>query len=229
MENTIIDEIRNGIAELRHRLEGLEKRLDEYQTREVETSAVAHNETLAGETVSPAAEPDNHQAETVGTTEEAEAASEVPKPENQELDIVVGQMQEEAIDLGIELPELASPNLARSLNDRLSERSLNDVQSERGVKSVSDSAAAVPAWKKDRPGTPVKNIISAISLNDRVLLIKTLFREDPLLFQQSISELNAMDSLKEGEDYISSHFPEWKMNSDIVYRFMMAVRRKLTK
>ena len=75
---------------------------------------------------------------------------------------------------------------------------------------------------------PVKNIISAISLNDRVLLINVLFREDPMLFQETITKFNSMGSLGEALAYISENFPEWDMNTEPVYRLMMAVRRKLS-
>ena len=47
--------------------------------------------------------------------------------------------------------------------------------------AVMDVMAEKQAWRTDRPGMPVKNIISAISLNDRVLLINTLFGEYPIL------------------------------------------------
>lgn len=82
-------------------------------------------------------------------------------------------------------------------------------------------------WAKDIPGGPVSNIISGISLNDRVLLINTLFKEDPLLFQRTIGAFNAMGSLREAYEHITSTFPDWNLSSDIVYRLMMAVRRKL--
>ena len=93
--------------------------------------------------------------------------------------------------------------------------------------AVMDVMAEKQAWRTDRPGMPVKNIISAISLNDRVMLINVLFREDPMLFQDTIAKFNAMGSLKEALDYVSGNFPEWDMNSEPVYRLMMAVRRKL--
>ena len=82
-------------------------------------------------------------------------------------------------------------------------------------------------WAKDIPGGLVSNIISGISLNDRVLLINTLFKEDPILFQQTIAAFNAMASLSEAVEHVRSHFPDWNLSSDIVYRLMMAVRRKL--
>ncbi|MCI1640249.1 MAG: hypothetical protein LKI42_03110 [Bacteroidales bacterium] len=83
------------------------------------------------------------------------------------------------------------------------------------------------AWKTDMPGTAVSNVISAISLNDRALFINTLFSQDPLLFRENIMKINAMSSLEEAENYIGKTFPKWNMHSAVVYRFMMAVRRKL--
>ena len=94
--------------------------------------------------------------------------------------------------------------------------------------AVMDVMAEKQAWRTDRPGMPVKNIISAISLNDRVFLINTLFGEDPMLFQETISKFNAMGSLSEALAYIDEKHPDWDMNSDAVYRLMMAVRRKLS-
>lgn len=82
-------------------------------------------------------------------------------------------------------------------------------------------------WMIDIPGSKVSNVISAISLNDRVLLINTLFKENPELFQQTISKFNNMGSLSEAISYVLVTFPEWNLNSDVVYRLMMAVRRKL--
>lgn len=82
-------------------------------------------------------------------------------------------------------------------------------------------------WAKDIPGGPVSNIISGISLNDRVLLINTLFKEDPMLFQNTIGAFNNMECFADACDYIQEHFPDWNLSSETVYRLMMAVRRKL--
>ena len=82
-------------------------------------------------------------------------------------------------------------------------------------------------WMMDIPGGEVANLISGISLNDRVLFINTLFREDPKLFQKTVTQLNAMASLEDAVSFLVNHFPEWNLSSELVYRFMMAVRRKL--
>lgn len=100
---------------------------------------------------------------------------------------------------------------------------------ESGVESQPEPvpAALDYQWAKDIPGGPVSNIISGISLNDRVLFINTLFKEDPILFQQTIAAFNGMAALSEAVEYVRTNFPGWNLGSDIVYRLMMAVRRKL--
>jgi len=107
--------------------------------------------------------------------------------------------------------------------------------------SVSETAeeakpapAAVPkegtermAWRLDKPGMSVKNIRSGISLYDRALFIGTLFKEDYALYDKTIGDLNNLSSLDEAVDYLTEAFPDWNLKSDIVYNFIMAIRKKL--
>ena len=104
---------------------------------------------------------------------------------------------------------------------------INDKQERKSKKAVMDVMGEKCAWKTAMPGTPVKNIISAISLNDRVLFINSLFKENPIAFQEAIATFNSMSSFAEAEEYVLQNHPEWNLNSDIVYRLMMAIRRKL--
>ena len=69
-------------------------------------------------------------------------------------------------------------------------------------------------------------LLSAISLNDRVQFINVLFDEDPVKFQQTRAKINAMTSLDDVVEFITANF-NWDMSSQVVYRFMMAVRRKV--
>ena len=105
--------------------------------------------------------------------------------------------------------------------------SINDKQERKARKAVMDVMGQKLAWKTAMPGTPVKNVISAISLNDRVLFINTLFKEDPMAFQEAIAAFNGMSSFEEAEEYVKTNYPDWNLNSDLVFRLMMAVRRKL--
>ena len=93
--------------------------------------------------------------------------------------------------------------------------------------TINDSHSTDQAWRKDIPGSPVRDIRSAISLNDRVFFINNLFDEDAQAFVNALSSINAMTSLDEVVEFITSQYPGWNLNSEIVYRFMMAVRRKV--
>ena len=94
--------------------------------------------------------------------------------------------------------------------------------------TLNDSLAAGQAWRRDMPGTSVRDIRSAISLNDRVIFINQLFEEDAQAFVNALSDINQMTTLDEVVEYLAARYPQWNMNSDLVYRFMMAVRRKIS-
>ena len=94
-------------------------------------------------------------------------------------------------------------------------------------RAVIDSMTDRQAWRADMPGTPVKDIRSAISLNDRILFINMLFGQDPMAFQDALTKINQMGSLDEVVEYLVTERPEWDLESETVYRFMMAVRRKI--
>ena len=93
--------------------------------------------------------------------------------------------------------------------------------------TINDKMAADQAWRKDMPGTPVRDIRSAISLNDRVIFINHLFDEDAQAFVDALGKINSMQTLDEVVEFIVSGYPQWDLNSELVYRFMMAVRRKV--
>lgn len=94
-------------------------------------------------------------------------------------------------------------------------------------KTVAEAMEAKMLWKTAIPGGEVKDVRSAISLNDRVLFINKLFSENPAEFQQAVSVINSASSLEELISYFTEHYPQWDMDSDLVFRFMMAVRRKV--
>ena len=96
-----------------------------------------------------------------------------------------------------------------------------------GHKVITDQKYGNEAWRKDMPGPEVKDVRSAISLNDRVMFISTLFRDDSMLFQDVINRINALTTLEKAVQYLKENFPEWDMDSELVYRFMMSVRRKI--
>lgn len=169
-----------------------------------------------------------------------EAASEEPVKQ----DAPAEDLPEEPIDLSISVPDISAPSFedipqspvpedlpevseAAPAVEKKHRKRKTVLEAETAEKAVLDVMAEKEAWRTDRPGYPVKNIISAISLNDRLLLINSLFKEDPMLFQDTIAKFNEMGSLQEAIDYVKENFKDWDLNSEPVYRLMMAARRKL--
>ncbi len=155
----------------------------------------------------------------------------VPEPVAEEEPIDIAPEDDTPIDINItgieDLPEMSVRSESESVLTATEQRKAI-LDTAKADTAVMDVMAAKQAWRTDRPGMPVKNIISAISLNDRVLLINVLFGEDPMLFQDTIAKFNAMGSLSEALAFIAENHPDWDMNSEPVYRLMMAVRRKLS-
>ena len=145
---------------------------------------------------------------------EAEPVVEVePEPEVEPLPEVFPEPDEDDDD---DLPLFAEP-------ESIFEAAL---KAPKARTAVLDMMEDKQAWRTDMPGAPVKDILSAISLNDRVQFINVLFNGDPALFQQARAHINTLETLDQAVDYITSTY-NWDMGSQVVYRFMMAIRRKV--
>lgn len=124
--------------------------------------------------------------------------------------------------------EIETEEAPKKKKKRKAEKTLNEAEA-KGGKAVIDEMAIPQAWKLDLPGEHVNDIRSAIGLNDKALFVNALFRQDNALYQDTLRILNGMKTLAEAEKYLSENFPEWKTDSEDVYKFMMAVRRKISK
>lgn len=253
--NEIIEELRREIAEIKSRVAVLEDKLAALENDK--TDPVEHIDleqenilpdiaeiadvevTVEAPIVEPAVEEVEVKpvAEEIGdmpeeTTEESEAQEIEVKPEAHEIeDMPEADVQDNA---GDDLPGddggslfgvfgEAEPALAKTR----SVKTVNDANSSRVHKTIGESHTGTRAWLTDMPGPEVKDVRSAISLNDRVMFISSLFREDSMLFQDVVSKINAQTSIDKVASYLEETFPEWNMDSELVYRFMMAVRRKI--
>lgn len=138
------------------------------------------------------------------------------------------QYEEDSVGTVLEEPRPSLPqSYAIDLDDDVSVIPIFEKARKHKESAVVDTLASKESWRTDLPGSKVSDIRSAISLNDRILFINSLFGEDPAAFKETLTELNAMTSFEEGVTYVETIHPEWNMESDIVYRFMMAVRRRL--
>lgn len=245
---TILDEMRQAVSALRSQLDAIEGQMSALETaieaelaeKEVvvaEEEAVAPScdqvaapvEDAAAEAIQdmpeePVAEPVPDLPDEVSSAPVEEVVAEAPvapAPVEEEIpsDTLVMEEAPEPIDLGISDFSIVDIDMSAA--------NINEAEAVNVKPAVMDVMAEKCAWKTDMPGTPVKNVLSAISLNDRILFVNTLFGEDAALFQQTIQIFNTYTTLAEAEEYVRTNFRNWDMNSDVVYRFMMAARRKL--
>ena len=232
METTeLINELRAEIAALSLRVEQLEKQMAETQLLDFDAETIEAAEEPKA--VEPAPEAEPAEAAEAVLAAEAVPAEAVEPSVLEETDEPAAEPAEPAADApAAEEPEAAEAPAeapeAVLVEEPAAEAPIWDLDIRlegTGVNPLPDLHSF--QWMMDIPGGEVANLISGISLNDRVLFINTLFREDPKLFQKTVTQLNAMASIEDAVSFLVNHFPEWNLSSELVYRFMMAVRRKL--
>lgn len=214
-EKIILDEIFEAISAIKAELSRLEGLAEELALKPVEAEEAAPAPVAEPEpVVEVAAEPvvedvpveDFDMADSFDMEEEA-AAGEPAAPASEPAAPVVPE---------VEVPADAEPAIVAMAAEK-----------PKAKKAVVDAMLTDEAWRTDMPSSEVKDIRSAIALNDRILLINKLFVGDAEDFQKTVAALNEMSSLDEAVDFLKERYADWKWNSDLVYRFMMAVRRKI--
>ena len=207
MEKTqkeILNDIMAELSAIRLALNSLESKLSRIDLSDPEPVELDFDEELDGDLPEEIAEEAPAEAP-------AEIAEEIPAEAPAEI------AEEAPAEPEVELDLFGEPVLR--VNEKLGAgRS----------RSVGEKMEQKEAWRTAMPGAAVKDVRSAISLNDRVLFIRELFGGDAGLFQKAVDDINAMGSLDEMVAYVNERHPGWDLDSDTVYRLMMAVRRKLS-
>ena len=214
-EQQILSEIKSMMASIRLQLEQLDAKMAELQQSvdpegiEAEPIDIDLDETVAPEVV---AEPVEQSIDFV---------DDLPVVETPVVEIPV-----------VETPVVESPAVEEDDDDLPFFTEPEQVTVHAAANTVArpvviDAMTERQAWRTDMPGAPVKDIRSAISLNDRVIFINYLFNEDPMAFQEALTKINQMESLDQVVEFALTSHPEWDMDSEVVYRFMMAVRRRV--
>ena len=235
-QKELLDELERGLSELKEKIAVMEKLIAEYNGTETSDSEengevaehieLVHEDFLPeiSEAVQEETEPgiiavEEGPAESVLVESRPEipetsetATGDLPAAEEEAPESVFGELWGESKPAPAKKP---------------APRTLNDVNAASVHKAVIDSRPDKPRWYTDIPGSEVKDVRSAISLNDRVLFICSLFRDDSMLFQDVVNRINSFPTLEKAVEYLSETFPEWDIYSDNVHRFMMAVRRKI--
>ena len=71
--------------------------------------------------------------------------------------------------------------------------------------------------------------MNRLTVNVKVSFINRKYPEDDFEDKgfSAYADFDASQSLDEVVEYVKETFPQWDLDSDLVYRFMMAVRRKI--
>lgn len=78
---------------------------------------------------------------------------------------------------------------------------------------------------KKMQSQPIKDIFSAINLNDKFLFIKELFSNDAALYQSTIEKLNSAGNFNDAVRYLDGNFT-WDFSDTMVQNFLELVRRR---
>ena len=233
-----LGELENKVSELRKSVEAAEMCAAADETAPVDWSEV--EVSVVETTQEPFVAGDMPEAESVEESfPETVLSPDDPADAEEELEVAViesGEPEPVASEPVAEVPAAVEPVASEPVaSEPVAEAPAAEAPAAHEVAAsepaVKQPVAAMPqkryAWQTDLPGVPVKNIRSAISLYDRALFINTLFREDYALYDKTVGDLNAASSLEEAEKYLMTYFPDWNYGSEVVYGFMMAVRKKL--
>lgn len=222
MNEEILAEIRSEIALLKERIASLEDKVSTLEGSSEKT--VSENEPVMeislDELLDIVEEPQENEPtpETVEEPQEEPAAIEEP----QEVEPEAAQEPQEVE------PEIAQvPEPLTDLFGEAIDNSINARHSQRQKKAIVDALEHDESWRRDMPGAPVKNVLSAISLNDRLLFIRSLFADDAAAFSATAQMINSAVSFEAVVDRLKAEHPKWDFNGEAVYRLMMAARRRL--
>ncbi len=97
--------------------------------------------------------------------------------------------------------------------------------------SILEAAArnSQPEWMVDLAGPAVEDVRKALSLNDRIILIRELFGGSGDALAAALDAANQAPDLATFVAKMRVERPSWDEKSPLVYRFYMIVRRKIRK
>ena len=81
-------------------------------------------------------------------------------------------------------------------------------------------------WEYDYPAEYVDDLLDTMGINDKIEFVRELFHSDPAMFNSQMKEIDTMPNFKAIVQYFRQAHPEWKEDSDTVYRLYMHIRRK---
>ncbi|MBP5391760.1 MAG: hypothetical protein J6Y40_06770 [Bacteroidales bacterium] len=175
-------------------------------------------ETLAEDTFEEEEEEEfSYDPEEETPEEPVEEPAEQPVEEPSEEPVVEEEIKEEEAEEEVE--EETEEEVTEEPEEEVVEEKQPEPDPEKKGKDWYD-------WEYDYPAEYVDDILGTMGINDKLEFVRELFHSDPALFNAQMTEIDTMPNFKAIVQYFRQAHPEWKEDSDTVYRLYMHIRRK---
>jgi hypothetical protein len=133
------------------------------------------------------------------------------EPVKQVIEVTVSKTK---VETEVEQPKVSGKEI---LSEKLTQthKVINETVKTRTVMDVSSKFKTAP----------IPSIQSAINLNDKFVFIRELFKNNNLLYNQTIERLNNSNSSEEAISIIEKEFA-WDLNEPLVYKLVELIKRK---
>jgi len=145
------------------------------------------------------------------------------------IDKVIAENLEIELDKSIYVSkESKKEEIIEAKPSKASSKTLSDQYMNNSKKTVSD---AIIGSEKDNFSRvnikPLKNIKSAININDRIMFTKVLFNNNPDFYNEVVDKVNNMNELSEALNYLTSN-NNFKDETEATEKFFELVHRRFS-
>ncbi|MBP5692868.1 MAG: hypothetical protein J6W86_04075 [Bacteroidales bacterium] len=216
-----LEEIAKMISSLSDRIDHLSSRLNSIDDKVDALSQTQDEEPiLSADETSPIPEP-VFDSLVDNSFEEDEEEFSVEETESEEA------VEEEGDESDENPEEVSEEEDAEPEEVEIKEEEAENTVEEKPVKSVAEKKGKDwYDWEYDYPQEYVDDILGTMGINDKLEFVRELFHSDPALFNSQMTEIDSMPNFKAIVQFFRQAHPEWKEDSDTVYRLYMHIRRK---
>ena len=218
-----LEEIAKMISSLSDRVDHLSARLNSIDEKVDSIAERASGfETIASAETGEAPEPvfETLAEDSLSEEEEEEEFSYDPEEEAPE------EPAEETPEEPIEEPVAEEPVVEEETVEEEPEEEIEEKEEKQPEPDPEKKGKDWYDWEYDYPAEYVDDILGTMGINDKLEFVRELFHSDPALFNAQMTEIDTMPNFKAIVQYFRQAHPEWKEDSDTVYRLYMHIRRK---
>lgn len=222
-----LEEIAKMISSLSDRVDHLSSRLNSIDEK---VDAIAQRESIASAETGEVPEPifETLAEDSLSEEEEEEEFSYDPEEETTEEPAEEPVAEEDVAEEPVVEEETVEeePEVEEEIEEKEAEEPEEEVEEAVEEPAPEKKGKDWFDWEYDYPAEYVDDILGTMGINDKLEFVRELFHSDPALFNAQMTEIDTMPNFKAIVQYFRQAHPEWKEDSDTVYRLYMHIRRK---